>query len=904
MTIVAANGIRICGRYTLLGKLGEGGEGEVWRARDHEQGREVALKILRPEIARRPGKWEALKREHEISSRLDHPLILKVDPPVRDGDVVALPMDLAPDGDLRRLCGVSYLEIVPVLLEVAQALAHAHERGIVHRDLKPANILFDARGHVRIADFGGAHAGLSPFTASPQQLRGEPPTAADDIYGLGALAYELLSGHPPYYPRFDARRALEEPVPPLRPAHLAPDRLVSLVMTMLAKRAADRPASMSEVIDALDAGLNDTLPFTYDEPPDALASSSDTQPQLHLSDAEISPAEQAPRTRAANPARVVAERVPDAPRPAASTLNAASAATSAPVVHAAPVVKEAPASTPRPAAAARHAETIESVERPRSQERTPPPHGAQPSERRDPASSAARRAHPSEHEAAAAAAPLRAERAVPDPELRAMWADIKVERVPNLMKLEPVRRSRWPWTLAAGMAAVAIAVFFLLHESVGGHSWTANSLAQLRSMTSPAMVQTVRGAVEAPLRAMAARHGTAATADAGQATDAGSAPTAARPASEGRVQGSGQAHSSEQTHAGSSEAAAAQEPRTAPARALPPARVPRAAGRQPARSAAPGAAGSGETAASSLSPRAAAGAGAARSPQAAASALPSGDSSGSTASLPSASGSSAAGSAATAYDEAPASHTTAAIRALLQDGRAAEAAHDYAHAAQDYSQALALDSGDAAARAGLQRANAAFGAGEYAQAVGAGFAALGAGRLEEARADFERARGIDHTRGEAERGLKRVSAALRVRDAAQSRSRARADLESRLEAIIDDPQSLASASVRTEAASLIRQADAAKPASVVLSSLSQRLAILLPSYDKPVHLALVSDNVTQVEIPQIGSFGTFSRREIDLKPGRYTVIGTRPGYRDVRRDVTVVPGPDVQTISVRCEQPI
>ena len=76
------------------------------------------------------------------------------------------------------------------------------------------------------------------------------------------------------------------------------------------------------------------------------------------------------------------------------------------------------------------------------------------------------------------------------------------------------------------------------------------------------------------------------------------------------------------------------------------------------------------------------------------------------------------------------------------------------------------------------------------------------------------------------------------------------------------------------------------------------------AYDRTVHLALLSDNETEVEIEEIGSFGTFSKREIDLKPGRYTVIGTRAGYRAVRRDVTVAPGEVAQTISVRCQEPI
>ena len=128
---------------------------------------------------------------------------------------------------------------------------------------------------VRLADFGIAGApgeknpavvrpGLSPFTASPEQLRGDPPAISDDIYGLGALAYELLSGYPPYYPRFEVKRALEEPVPELKPAQIMPHQLSNAIMRMLGKRAALRQHSMREVIDEFDAALNDTLTFEYD----------------------------------------------------------------------------------------------------------------------------------------------------------------------------------------------------------------------------------------------------------------------------------------------------------------------------------------------------------------------------------------------------------------------------------------------------------------------------------------------------------------------------------------------------------------------------------------------------------------------------------------------------------------
>ncbi len=263
---------RTLGRYNLIDRLGVGGQGEVWRAHDGARGVDVALKILAPALARSATAWAALEQEHVLSMRLEHAAILEVLPPERIEGYVVLPMELADGGDLSRLRGRGYLEIVPVLLEVAEALAHAHACGVVHRDLKPGNVLFDGRGRVKLADFGiaallpgagegradaGAQA-LSPFTASPAQLRGEPASPADDIYGFGALAYELLAGHPPHYPRFDAARVQAGPVPPLSPTRQAPLQLIELVMRMLDVDARERPASMGQVIDELEATLNST----------------------------------------------------------------------------------------------------------------------------------------------------------------------------------------------------------------------------------------------------------------------------------------------------------------------------------------------------------------------------------------------------------------------------------------------------------------------------------------------------------------------------------------------------------------------------------------------------------------------------------------------------------------------
>jgi tetratricopeptide (TPR) repeat protein len=279
---------------------------------------------------------------------------------------------------------------------------------------------------------------------------------------------------------------------------------------------------------------------------------------------------------------------------------------------------------------------------------------------------------------------------------------------------------------------------------------------------------------------------------------------------------------------------------------------------------------------------------------------------------------------------------------LLADAQNAESSHNYSRAAQDYSQALSLDPGNAKARTGLARANAAFGDDNYAKAVGAGFAALGAGRLDDARDSFEKARTFRPTGSEAAEGLRRVGAALTARNFAsirqraagleaqerwdeavqaynsalqddpslvfaqqgKSRAAARAELASSLQALIDRPERLAAPSVREQARALLQSAGAQSASGPVLRSQIARLELVLPEFDKPVRLSLVSDNATQVAIPSIGSFGTFAKREIELKPGKYTVIGTRNGYRDVRRDITVAPGQTNQTISVSCSEPI
>jgi serine/threonine protein kinase/tetratricopeptide (TPR) repeat protein len=939
--VAATTGRRLDARYTLLEVLGAGGQGEVRRAHDEVRGVDVALKILSPTFAHSETAWSALQHEYDIASRLDHPAILRVFPPERSGEVVVLPMELASGGDLRRLRGAGYLEIIPVLLEVAQALEHAHERGVVHRDLKPGNVLFDARGRVKLADFGvagtvsagpqGGKPGLSPFTASPEQLRGEPATEADDIYGLGALAYELLSGYPPYYPHFDARRAAEEPVPELVPTRQIPPLLGTLVMRMLAKRAVNRPRSMREVIDELDAALNDTLTFEFAREAGV--------PMQGASYGAMDSAPPLPEPAAAPPTTSATPLSPKTPAPAASLSTANGSNT---------VLQ--PAATPEsPAAAAGEfsggvAEAIasladaEEISAPRQVPRQPAA-AEQASRERVSREAVARDDVPRETSAeefgwrareTSASGPSHGPRvAMSAAAARTAWEDLKLEPVPRASRLEPMRARRWPWIAMTLLIAAAIGAFYVLPryapELLPPQLAALNPAPQAPAPSEPAAAPDHpdhAGPADQSAEPAAGAPGQTAPPPEAQAEEKFRSTRESfdsrLSALENRGAGVWGGHEFSDAKTRAAESVGAHD---AGNTALAQSRLEEAAG---------------------LLAKVEG-----KAPQAL------------TAQLDAAEKALAAGRgelATQAFDLAkridPSDRRVTAglgrlrnlsvVLPLLADAENAERARNYARAVQDYGQAIALDPGNTRAKAGLSRANAAFGDDNYAKAVGAGFAALGAGRLDEAHEEFQKARAIKPTGAEAAEGLRRVAAVQTARGFADTRQRAaalesqerwdeaasvydsalkadpsllfaqqgkarasaRAELASRLQGLIDHPERLAAYNVRQEARTLLQTANAEPSAGPVLRSQVTRLEGLLPDFDKPVHLSLVSDNATQVAIPSIGSFGTFARREIELKPGKYTLIGTRNGYRDVRRDITVSPGQTTQTVSITCSEPI
>ena len=945
------------GHYTLIERIGTGGQGEVWKAHDESRGVDIALKVLAPSAARNPAAWKALEHEHAISSRLQHPGILQVLPPERCGDAVVLPMELAAGGDLRRLRGAGYLEIVPALLEAAEALEYAHARGVVHRDLKPGNVLLDGRARVKLADFGIAAllpaagsgaadaraAGHSPFSASPEQLRGEPPSAADDIYSLGALAYELLSGRPPYYPNFDLQRAQFQPVPRLVPTRQIPPELGELVMRMLAKRAKDRPQSMQQVMDELDATLNATLSFAPEGVEAEEAASGQAQ-QAQPSGREAAappaaavppPAVPAPAATppAAKPSARGAERAGHAQArvsPPGEPRNIAQPAP--PPAPAPPPVRLGTASRPpRAEPAAAHfkprpvrpetASAAEETAATRSMAGIPPtarPEIPQP-----------QRLQPAPPPPPAAVVPLEAlppgdpfDLGAAEPRLRAVLPPM---RRPASRRAAGGRARHWPY-LVSGLlcgavlicAATAAALFWLPRRDLAGLQSLLARFAPTPSLEAANPPAPAAKPAAAP------------------------APAAAAPKPEPDPAALARFNSE---HAAFAKRAAALEARGAAAWDW---ADFSAAQLQAAESSGAAAAGGLPLAQQHLDRANQLLAGiAAQQPRALSAALRAG-----AAAL--AAGQQAQATQAfalarridpdsrRAIDGARQARLLTGVLPLLADGRRAESVQDYSRAAQDFSQALALDPGNAAAKSGLARANAAFGDDGYARAVGAGYAALGAGRLTDAQTDFQQALGFRARGTEATQGLQRARAAMQAGRMAAQRQRAasleaqehwrqaaavyrkmlsenpslaiakrseardeeRAQLSASLQQIIEHPHRLAQQSVRDEAVALLQEAREQTPAGPLLQSQAEQVTRLLPELDRPVVLNLISDDATQVSIPSIGVFGTFGRRQIRLKPGTYTVIGTRDGYRAVEQEFTVEPGQRSVTITVSCREQI
>lgn len=286
-------------RYQLIEEIGRGGMGVVYRARDLHLERDVALKLLDRSTLGTEGQARLL-REARAVAKLNHPNIVTVyDASELDG-APFLAMELVVGEMLRERLDAPLAEKLGWMVQVCQALEHAHAQGVLHRDLKPENLFIGTDGRVRLADFGlarymntrqltqtGSLVG-TPAYAAPEQLRGEPLDARADLYALGVMLYELCAGRLPFEGETLAAVITKHlHAQPASPRGVNPEispELEALILALLAKQPGERPESAKAVRESLQKVLGDTgqaLPTPRNNLPAPLTPFIGRQKELH-----------------------------------------------------------------------------------------------------------------------------------------------------------------------------------------------------------------------------------------------------------------------------------------------------------------------------------------------------------------------------------------------------------------------------------------------------------------------------------------------------------------------------------------------------------------------------------------------------------------------------------------------
>jgi len=261
-------GTTLSSRYTLTEQIAVGGMGEVWAATDTLLGRTVAVKLLHQALSQESDFAERFRAEARHAASLHHPNIGTVFDYGEDEGTAYLVMELVPGQPLSQIIAerapLSAPETASILAQAAAALEAAHQGGVIHRDVKPANILITPDGVAKLTDFGISRAiGAAPVTQtgqvlgtaqylSPEQALGQSATAASDIYSLGVVGYEMLTGVRPFDAGTVVATALahvNQP-PPALPQSI-PAGVRDVINAALAKDPADRPASAAAVSRAL-----------------------------------------------------------------------------------------------------------------------------------------------------------------------------------------------------------------------------------------------------------------------------------------------------------------------------------------------------------------------------------------------------------------------------------------------------------------------------------------------------------------------------------------------------------------------------------------------------------------------------------------------------------------------------
>ncbi len=773
------SGQRLSGRYTVRQRLSAGAHGETWLAHDPTRGRDVVIRVLSEAVAQDRAILESLNAELAAARSLDSPSIAAAGSLERDGEQIYLVRDFVPGEDLTSLRAGSWREIAPAVAQVAEALAALHRAGFVHRDVKPGNIILRSDGTATLIDFGSAalagavatNGALSRYSASPQQLAGEPANAADDVYSLGAVLYELLSGYPPFYPNFSLERARSEAVPALKPTHPAPPALLDLTMSLLAKKAADRPADLTQVARKLRALLESAQPT-------AAGSTADQQP---------APATSAPVVTIVRPIlRQAAQRDRPVAEQRASRRWLANAGFAVLIVLAISVFVILPRMVGSPG-----------TQLPTPAAKVSPAALPKPEE-------------PAEVDLRTLAEQMQQAEQVRDT-FEGMYESLD-KRAASIWATEPFAAARKHGDEAAKQYAAREFKAALESYSAG-----VDGLKKVADLAQP----TLRAQLEKGNTAL----------EAGQSSAA--------------------------------QAAFSLALKIEPDNAVATKGLKRAA-------------------------------------------------------------------------------TLDQVLALLATATGEERSGQLPLAVQHYEEALKLDPDTTVARDGAARVRARISGDQFAAAMSQGLAQLADGKLSLARASFDRARALRPGAAEVNDALAQVSQAelrngialhreqaekaeraerwgdavteyeaalkldptLEFARAGRDRAVPRAALASQLDALVNQPDRLLSAKVRDQGRGLLAQASKIEPQGPVLRRQIDAVSAGLASFEAPVRIALESDNQTQVVIHRVGELGAFDHREIDLAPGTYTVMGTRVGYRDVRREITVLPGKAPSPVIVRCEDRI
>jgi eukaryotic-like serine/threonine-protein kinase len=261
------------GRYLLGEFLGGGGMGEVYLAHDEVLDRDVALKVLRSRYAGDEEFAERFRREARSAAGLSHPNIVQVyDRGETEDGTSYIAMEYVPGGTLKermeRRGPFGAGETAAVGAQIADALGAAHEQGVIHRDIKPQNVLVSASGDLKVTDFGIARAASAVTSSasgaifgtagyiSPEQAMGEPVGPASDLYSLGVILYEMLTGELPFTADNSIAVCMKHVTEPLRPPKRVnpeiPEGMDAVVATLLAKRPADRYAGAAELMTDLE----------------------------------------------------------------------------------------------------------------------------------------------------------------------------------------------------------------------------------------------------------------------------------------------------------------------------------------------------------------------------------------------------------------------------------------------------------------------------------------------------------------------------------------------------------------------------------------------------------------------------------------------------------------------------